>query len=247
MYYHIELTPKKELPDNVVELLWQFLASLVQNGQILKDEYTIFHNGNYYLAVTTPKVDSLEEKFDGPYVRRDREKLQAFFDLRLIPMGENRNSQEYCRCESHPAIEMETCRGDIDSPFVCCGCGKPIALYALPYPLDRDTYFETLCWQDDYSAMVLLWMRCLCDRYTSNQLVNPDSALNKLGRALARDLHEKLDIPVYYHMFDDGRKKIRFTEDGQHRLCPVCEVPMHSLPVDDYEIDICEKCGLSSG
>ena len=248
MYCQIELIPKTYIHSDAEAVLWSFLCSLMRNGQILR-EYTIIKNGNYFLSVTLPKEDSFDEKYDGVYVRRDRAKVKELFDFRIIPMGENIASQRYCSCQSRPAIEMETYHSDIESPFICCGCGRPIVLYEIPFAENREDHFELQCWQDNFSAMDILWIRCLCDRYTGRQLVDPDSALNKQGRELAEHISRQLGIPVYYNLFDDGSKKIKLAKIGNRicRVCPKCgETMKYAKLSDDYEIDICDTCSLSS-
>ncbi len=248
MYCLIELIPKKNIIYDVEPLLWQLLCSLMRSGQIL-NEYTIIKNGNYFLSVTLPHEDSFDEKYDDTYVRRDRDQIKRSFDFKVIPMGENINSTSYCTCTNRPAIEMETHGNDIDSPFICCGCGHPIAKYKLS--TDKDNVnFDLQCWQDSFSAMDKLWMRCLCDRYSGNQLFKTNSILNSQGIALTKKLEEKLGTKVYYHMYDDGyskRVKTAMIGDRVCRICPGCgEVMEYKVFSEDFELDICNNCGLSS-
>lgn len=92
-------------------------------------------------------------------------------------------------------------------------------------------------------------MRSLCDRYTSAQLMRPDSALNRQGIGLAKGLASRLGIPVYYRMFDDGGRRVRRVRNGRclFRLCPCCGNAMRRVRFSqERELEACDSCGLSS-
>ncbi len=144
---------------------------------------------------------------------------------------------------------MQTFADDIDSVFTCCSCGKPIALYELPYPFKHDDYWFIVDWQKSYQATDTLWLNSLSDRFTGNQLVNANSALNKLGKEIAEEIRGKTSLTVYYNIFDDLTKKVQFVKsNGRNvRLCPCCGKAMsYKKFCDDYERYVCEDCLLSS-
>ena len=247
MFCKIELIPKKLLDeDDAEELIWDFLVALERNGQILKD-YNVAKDKNYFLYVTFPKADSFDEKYDGIYVKERREKMKEYIDFKLTPLGENVQCLTYCTCTERTAIEMETYNHDINSVFTCLDCGNPIALYELPFVEKQDDHTYVVGWQKNYSSMDTLWMTCLCDRYTGNQLHNPESTLNRQGIELAQNISEKLGYPIYYHldcMFD---KKIKSTRVGKAfmHICPKCQKVMKRIKIGDDKIDICKNCRLS--
>lgn len=144
---------------------------------------------------------------------------------------------------------MQTFNYDIDSAFTCCNCGKPVAIYELPFPAgNHQDYNLVQCWQANGSAMDMLWMNCLCDRYTGNQRVNPDSALSRQGLEISEYMSGKLGYPVYYHLESDygTRAKVRELEGKQIHLCPRCGKRMKRLKFcEDYERDVCGICNLS--
>ena len=250
MYYKtIELYPKQDkiAYDEIKDLLWHFLFTLECNGQILKN-YKVIEKENYLLYVTTPKQDSLDEKYDGCYVKKDKEEILKYFNLQITDCGIDLESQSYCYCKKRTAMEMQTYRFDIDSVFTCCDCGKPIALYELPYPKDSEDYCDIQLWQDNYAAMDMLWINCLCDRHTGNQRVKFDSALNKQGIELAEYMSKQLNYPVYYHLACDYGKSIKTEKvnDKIAHICPKCEKTMNRIKFsEDHERDICKNCNLS--
>ncbi len=219
------------------------------NGQILSESLLIQNDGIYSLYVTTPKCDSLDHCFDSIYARRDRDTLDKICTVTVRRIGTNADSQEYCSCQKRTLIEMQTFANDIDSVFTCCACGKPIALYELPYLDRQDDHWYIVNWQNTYRAVDTLWLDSLSDRFTGNQLVNANSVLNKNGRKIAAEIGQKVAAKVYYHIFDDFTKKVKFEKiNGKNvRLCPDCGKVMKYVKFgDNYERFICDDCALSS-
>lgn len=249
MYHRvIELFPKGEAAvyDEIKELIWHFLFTLECSGQILKN-YRVVQNKNYLLYVTTPKKDSLNEKYDSVYVKEYKEKILERFVLDIKECGIDLESHEYCDCKNRDAMEMSTGRFDIDSVFTCCNCGKPVALYELPRPEKSEDYNDILLWQDNYASMDTLWLNCLCDRYTGNQLVKMDSALNKQGIEIARYMSQQVGYPVYYFLECDYGTSVKAEKvgDQQIHICPKCGKLMKRVRFSEgHERDICESCAL---
>ncbi|MDE7454412.1 MAG: DUF2310 family Zn-ribbon-containing protein [Clostridia bacterium] len=237
-----------EVDVDIEEIISRFACSLESNGQILRDRITVKKDQGYDLYVTAPKCDSLESCHDSIYVKRDRELLNKYVTINVRQIGVDVDSQEYCSCEKRTTIEMQTFANDIDSVFTCCTCGKPIALYELPYLYMQDDHWYIVNWQRTYGATDTLWLDSLSDRFTGNQLVNVNSVLNKQGREIAKEISQKAGLKCYYNVFDDLTNKIKFTKiNGKTvRLCPSCGKAMKYVKFcDDYERFICEDCMLS--
>ena len=234
---------------DALDLIQYFIGSLKSNGQILSNSLLIQNDDSYILYVTTPKCDSLDRRFDSIYVQRDRDKLNQICTITIKHIGTNTDSQEYCSCGKRTIIEMQTFYSDIDSVFTCCTCGKPIALYELPYLDRQNDHYDIVNWQNTHRAVDTLWLDSLSDRFTSNQLVNTNSILNKNGKAIANEISKKVAAKVYYNIFDDLTKKVKFeTINGKHvRLCPNCGKVMKYVKFSDtYERFVCDDCSLSS-
>ncbi|MCM1367484.1 MAG: Zn-ribbon-containing protein [Roseburia sp.] len=248
--YIIELQPLDHRSETEAEdIITEFVAALIHNGQILSEYMTCKNDKTYYLYVTSPKSDSLDAHYDSIYVKRSRKLLNECFAVSIRPNGINANSREYCTCKVRSRIEMQTYVSDIDSVFTCCTCGKPIALYELPYLDNQQDHWSIINWQKTYRAMHELWLDSISDRFTGNQLVNVNSTLNKAGREIAKEIEFKTEIKVYYNVFDDLTKKVRFAKAGDKmtRICPACGKAMKYVKFDDgHDRNICESCGLSS-
>ena len=240
---------KNKFHANDRKTIERFIQCLTNNGQILSEYSLIQNENNYALYVTTPKVDSLDPRFDSIYVKNARDEVNERYSVAATSIGVNVYSQEYCSCKSRDRMEMQTFANDLDSVFPCCTCGKPIALYELPYLDRQDDHYCIVNWQEEYSATDTLWLNSLSDRFTGNQLVNIESALNKHGREIANEIGTKTGCKCYYNVFDDLTKKVKFIKvNGKiARICPSCEKPMKRIEFfDDYERYVCDACGLSS-
>lgn len=246
----IELQIAGSAPENdLEEKVNNFVRGLLNNGQILHDYLVIKKHDGYSLYITTPKSDSLNGCFDSVYGKKFREELEKYFTVAVEQIGVNTRSQEYCSCTKRTAIEMQTYAGDIDSVFTCCTCGKPIALYEMPYLDRQDDHWWIVNWQNSYDDMDGLWLDSVSDRFTGNQLVNVNSVLNKTGIEIADQIRHQTGIKVYYNVFDDLTKKVKFVKvnDKHVRLCPRCGNPMQYVKFgEDYERYVCEDCLLSS-
>lgn len=254
MFCKIKLTVKPEkASEEINSVVWDFLNALEKNGQILKGYKYITAGDERFLYVTLPKSHSLDEIHDSVFVKQNRQSLTDIFDVAVEYIGEDNDSMAYCDCKSHSALEMATFYYDLDSPVVCCDCGKPVALYELPEYLNQEDRSALRLWQENYGAMDILWMSCLCDRYTGRQLTNPKSALLKDGREIAEDLEKKLGCKVYLNIIDDldfYLKNDKWVDVGgeMRRICPGCGQPMQLYENADgtYRINRCEACRLSS-
>lgn len=238
-----------DIENDIEEIIANFICSLKNNGQILRDHITVRNNQEYDIYVTAPKCNSLEKRYDSIYVKRDRDLLSKYFTINICQIGTDIDSQEYCSCEKRTAIEMQTFANDIDSVFTCCSCGKPIALYELPYIEKQDDHWCMVNWQHTFGATDELWLYCLSDRFTGNQLTNVNSALNKSGREIAEKISQKTGLKFYYNVFDDLTKKVKFTKvNGKAvRICPSCGKAMNYVKFGNYyERYICNDCNLSS-
>ena len=245
----IELKNKDKTTEYVDGLIDAFIGSLRSNGQILREFQVVKGENGYSLYVTTPKTDSLNERYDSKYVKQYREELDKYFTVTLTPIGKNTKSQEYCSCTNRTAIEMKTNAYDVDSCLICCNCGKPIALYELPYLDKQYDHYRIVGWQNVYRSTDKLWLDCLSDRFTGNQLVNVNSVLNRQGRKIANEISKKTGVKVYYNIFDQVPNKSAYVEvnDRTVRLCPCCGKPMQYVKFcDNYQICVCDDCSLSS-
>ncbi len=74
----------KTLESEAKTLIERFRCSLINNGQILSENMLVKNGSDYTLYVATPHNNSLDERFDSVYVKRDREELSKFFTITVV-------------------------------------------------------------------------------------------------------------------------------------------------------------------
>ena len=248
-YYAISFTPIADLRGEEElyrsKISW-FLFLCRLSGQIL-GRHISREDKPFAYYVYTPEADALDERYDPPFVAKEREALKTLFavSLTLLDSGEGQ-----CACSERSGIEMRMESGQTESPFCCLSCGKPIPLYRLP-DFEDGSFQDTINWQDGFAAMLDLNDTVLYDEFTSDQLLRYDSKLNEEGRKLAKSLAQRVDVPVYYRLYEIDetfKQQPRQNVDGRYvRICPACGKTMARLPVADGEtIEICKECALSS-
>ena len=248
-YYALTFKPLRELGREknmfASKISW-FLFLCRLSGQILgRPVRRMDQPFSYYIRTT--EVDSFDEKNDPAYLEKFRTELKGNFEycLTLLDSGEGE-----CVCEGRKGIEMRMEDGQIESPFICLSCGRSIPLYKLP-AFEDGSFEDTISWQDAFTAMLDLNATVFYDAFSSDELLRYDSKLNKEGRRLAKLLAERVDVPVYYRLYEiDETFKLqpRQRVEGNYvRICPVCGKTMCRIPVgEDEVIEVCEECKLSS-
>lgn len=226
------------------DLLWDYLASLYKNGQILHD-YLLFKRDTLYQAfVTLADDDALNEKSNNSYASNYLEKIKTQFEISSEFVGENLNTEKACGCSDRPEWYMlYTNYAEEESPVICGRCGKSVPLYKLPYIMNEDEFHTVLSWYITYRAVDQVWMQCLSDRFTYRQLNDANSQLSQQGRKICAEFEKATGIPFYYYLLHDngvnGKKK---TPD----VCPVCGENW-KLNGEKTFIDYkCDKCRLTA-
>ncbi|MCL2672036.1 MAG: Zn-ribbon-containing protein [Clostridiales bacterium] len=239
----ITVTPKNPIAstDDALDLLWDYLRSLYNNGQILKNYELVKVDIGFVAFITLPEDDALDEKYNSIYVSQYLAQMKAVFRMTLKIIGENLNAEKSCACEKSSWYMLYTDFTQTDSPVVCGDCGESVPLYRLPHLFNEDEHHGILGWKETYSEIDSLWMYCLSDRFTYRQLHNPDSALSKIGRDICRELEKATDTPTYYYLYHyDSLSGTRKTPAE----CPICGADW-KLNGEKTFIDYkCEPCRL---
>ncbi len=238
-FLQLTFTPLDSLEEQACaeETLWEYLACLYKNGQILEDFTLIRQQTGYRAFVTLPADDALEEKHNNVYVAASLAAVRRRFCIAAAPYGDNCNAPPACACTQPPAwYLLRTESDDEGSPVVCgrCGCGVP--LYRLPTLPGQAEYFDILTWKKDYRCVDRLFLSCLADRFTYRQLHDPRSQLSQAGRALCRQLEEATGRPVYYFLYHHDRTS---------KTCPVCGREWTAAAEGSPADRLCDTCRLA--
>ena len=230
---------------NEDELLEDYFVTLYRNGQIYGD-YSLVDCGEhrYNLFVNVPDPESIDKKFNNEYVNRS----YIYLDIKPEIIGKNILYRSNCSCKEIPFYELIA---DYDSdgscsPVTCGKCGWEIPLYKVPHLYNESEHSSLLSWQKCYASVKELWFDSLSDRFTKNQITNPDSALNKLSFDIRRELEEKLKKPVYYYFEIEVGFSLK-KKYPEKQVCPICGKEPSDYPYDMGLVKMlkCDDCRIS--
>lgn len=202
------------------ELIEDYLCTLYMNGQIYSD-YNLINTGQhkYEVFVNVPNLESIREKYNNEYVNRSYKHLV----VQIKEMGKNILYDPNCNCETAPYyILFTTSEIGTSSPLICGKCGNETPLYKIPYLFGEQEHLTLINYPKTYASVHELYMQSLSDRFTKNQLVNPNSSLNKRAFEIRKELENKIKKPVYlslsrfFLISDRDKKKIN------NDKCPKC-------------------------
>ena len=229
---------------NEQELIEDYLLALYRNGQIYSD-YNLIHieEHKYKAFVNAPDAESISEKYNNEYVNRSYKHLI----LQIKETDENILYYPGCNCETVPYYVLFcTSETGTSSPIVCGKCGKEIPLYKVPYLFHEGEHFSLINYQKIYAGVHELYMQSLSDRFTKNQLENPDSALNKRAFEIRKELENKIKKPVYLYLL---RSFLNIKRDGKKIDSDKCLKCGKKLSECDLQIGLvkmlkCDDCKL---
>ena len=229
---------------NERQLLEDYLCALYRNGQIYADYSLIKTVQHEYEAfINVPDSEGISEKYNNRYVNRS----YKYIVVQIKEKGENILYNPNCHCEDVPYyILFCTSETETASPVICGKCGKEIPLYKVPYLFFEEEHVTLINYQKTYASVHELYMQSLSDRFTRNQLVNPESSLNRRAFEIREELENKIKKPVYLSLsrvfieHKNGCKKIESDK------CPKCG---KNLVECDYQFDFvkkfkCDDCRL---
>ena len=235
--YKIKFINKSEIEidDETLEFVWNYLSCLYKNGQILEG-YEIIKSceNEFFSHVTLSGDDALNEANNNIYLNKHVENLSKNFEIHFELIGENMNTEKGCTCESPSWYILYADYVTTESPIICGDCGKSVPPYKLPH-IRHGEHFDLISWQRDYNCIRGLWFSCLSDRFTVNQLHNPNSQLSKGGRDICKKFEELTGKPFYYYLFQNKRTS---------KKCPVCHGEWKLLETELFIDYKCEKCRL---
>ncbi len=227
---------REKLQDAALDLL----AALRRNGQIEGEWVHAWKGDDFSAWCEAPAADSLDSKFDSPWVTEALEKATAVFgappDYRFHGDRVRHRSGTWRLARS---LILFTHFVDRQSP-VCRGRDlAAIPVYTLP--LDQKERQDVVSWAEEYRVIDALWMGSgTLEMESYRQMADPARPLLVESRRLARLIEERTSRPTYtfVHRYY-GRKG----EEGRRR-CPVCGGKWK--PQKEYFPLRCEPCRLVS-
>ncbi|MBO7761401.1 MAG: DUF2310 family Zn-ribbon-containing protein [Clostridia bacterium] len=239
-YFKISLRPHKVLknPAYCDSLVWESFNALRKNGQIYENFQVVSENGAYAVYVIMPGADALDLAFCTEESVDTVKKLASIFSLKVESLGETVTCEDSCTCEAPSWYMLYTDLSTEESPVVCGDCGKPVPLYKLPAILDKEGQSNFLNWQDQFRAIQKLDMYNYQPDLTANEIYNPTSRINKMGRALCRTMEKAKSVPVFYHLEQ---------QKGSEKACPICDREWSRTANEEISANLCTFCRIAVG
>lgn len=221
--------------EECLDILWDYLLALYQNGQIYKNyEIIKVSQTAFHIYATLPDKNALDKKNNNRYAVDALAKLAPFFTFSETTIGETLSCRSNCRCKNPSFYMLQYDNWQNDSPVSCGDCGLCVPLYKLPYFPMHDEYFRILTWADACKNVYGLYMYGLNERYMYRQVNDIHSVLFKLGTEICREFEALTQIPFYSYIFKMDKK---------HGVCPGCGEPWQESEGNLVEY-VCKECRL---
>ena len=237
-YFKIALRPHKALvnAEYCESLIWESFNALRKNGQVYENFQVVAEEGAYAVYVIMPGADALDLGFCTEESVEIVKKLAAIFSLKVISLGEAVTCEDSCACAAPSWYMMYSDLSTEESPVVCGDCGKSVPLYKLPAILDKEGQSNFLNWQDQFKSLQKLDAYNYAPDYTTAEIYNPASRVNKMGRALCRALEKAKSVPVFYHL--------EMKKDAGN-VCPLCGREWSRTANGDISGKLCTFCRIA--
>ena len=239
-YFKISLRPHKTIvnTDYCEELIFESFNVLRKTGHVYENFNIVREaSGNYAVYVIMPGADALDLEFCTEEAVDIIKKLAVIFSLKVESVGSAITCENSCSCEDSSWYMLYSDLAMEESPVICGDCGRPVPLYKLPAILDKEGQSNLLNWQDQFKTFQKLDMYNYAHEYTSGELYNPASRLNKMGRALCRAMEKAKSVPVFYHLERSFKEK--------KDTCPLCNREWSRTANEEISAKLCTFCRVA--
>ncbi|GAL86279.1 hypothetical protein Cpin_4668 [Sporocytophaga myxococcoides] len=232
---------------NFFEQMGNYLGGLFRNSQIINLEwqYESIEDG-FELNLFCPEKDSYKDKYSTKVTKIYKNRLIDYFNcsFEFVYIGLDPEFEETLIYEKPKFLILKSNR---ISPIHDGDSMDQIPLYKLPYTCNGESFSDIVMWNRDFDHIEGLWYSDYGGEvWTSEQLSNPNSELNKKGRDCCANLEKITGVPTYYYLFYGAQ--ISGTEDLIMRTCPDCKGDWIIEEHSDFRLYDCkcDKCRLVS-
>ena len=218
----------------------RYLTALSGNNQVIFETIIVCGGEDFRVArVTTPYMDSLDEKYDDIWVTQMKERLSEYLrePVAVTYIGEDYTYRDDCATGKAAENYVLCIHPDMaDLSPICCGhCRYNIPFYLLP-PLSEQTREKLNSWHTVYTAYDKLFYATGIGEISAHKMMcNISSPLNQSGLEVCRMLEKELGKPVYYYLYRFYGK--------QYRKCPICHAEWKHPEGNLYDYQ-CDNCRL---
>ncbi|MBV7317330.1 Zn-ribbon-containing protein [Shewanella sp. NIFS-20-20] len=218
------------------------------NGQVLGREFAIaFNDGEFRVRLLLPEQDSLNYRFNSPWVKQALAQLTEAKILapRTKVIGQDINSEESTLATPSWQV-LYTSYVHMCSPIRSGDDLRPIPLYRLPATFNGD-HKRLIRWQTEWQACDELQMAAAtaAEFAALHEMTDTGSDLFRRGWDLRGRVEYLTKIPTYYYLYRVGGSDKQSERD---RPCPRCG--NHAWALSEPLLDMfhfrCDDCRIVS-
>ena len=239
--------PEKAAADEQREAVASYFGSLSRNGQISDDLFYARVGGRCVAHVALARPDAFERQHHSAWGLTHLDRVTAAFSQSpRWTVLEDDTADAESTWEGAGALVFYTHLLDKGAPVMRGDDGRGVATYLLPISDDERQALQWWAWA--YRAHDEIWMGSSALEIPAyKQMAEPDSALSRDGRDLARAIEAATGLPTYYYLIRYWGRRT----GEEDRRCPSCGEPWR-VPFDDEARGLrsfpfrCEPCRLVS-
>jgi len=238
----------KERLDETIELIAEYLAALVQNGQIDKNYDIVPWQGQVVAYVNALGLKAEHRQFHSVWGKERLKDVRKFFgQTPNWTFNEDFPPKKLATWKDAAFLYLSTHLFDSESSLCLGNDGTPFPYFRLP--LTDEEKRKIYYWTAKYREFDSIWIGSgELEMPAYRLLADPDSSLSTKGRECCAIIEKATGIPTYYYLMRHyGRK----SADEKKRRCPGCgkpwfvEYPESDRPFWEFDF-MCKRCRLVS-
>ncbi len=203
-----------------VHSAYDYVYHLERTGQILKTNGRVIVNQNTLsMAVVCPELDSMDKKNCSPYNIEIITQIEknAGSKIKYHLKGRDADYQNYKLPEKSSFYLLRT---GWASPLLCGDTHQPIPVYKIPATDHNELDYDNIYfWNQNYERLKGLWLSSgEYEEFAEQQLQDPFSSINKIGRELCALIEKLTGVPTYYFLHN---YRACSKEKDKQRKCPI--------------------------
>ncbi len=232
---------------DIIHDAYTYLYFLEATGQIVRDKNLVsIENGLLTISVFTFEKDAFLKAYHDKYGWETKKEIESKIGTRIIYQQKGRDADNpHYSIPQNPSFLLF--RFGWASPILSEDTYNPIPLYRLFNPWSENKIFDDIrYWDREYSRIFHLWISSgSYEAFAQKELKDINSALNKEGLKLCKEIEKLTRKPTFYHLFNN---RTWSKNEDRNQKCPLChgEWLIAGKNIDDAIAFKCEKCRLTS-
>ena len=232
---------------DIIHDAYTYIYLLESTGQIVRDKNLVsIQNGILSISVFTFETDAFLKAYHDQYGWETKEEIESKTGQSIVyrHVGRDADNSHY-RVPQNPSILQ--LRFGWASAILGGDTYIPVPLYRLFDPWSEHKIFNDIrFWDREYGRIFHLWISSgSYEAFAQKELEDINSALNKEGLRLCKEIEKSTRKSTFYHLFNN---RAWSKKEDRNRKCPLChgEWLIAGKNIDDAIAFKCEKCRLTS-